>query len=267
MNILDKIVANTIKEVNVRKAQVSVAQLEQTEGFLRTTFAAKDFFPPVNVERSGIIAEFKRMSPSKGLINSTTDVETVTKGYAEAGASMLSILAEEKYFGGSMEYIKRARLVNEIPILRKDFIVDEYQVIEAKSIGADAILLIAACLSRQEMIDLGKLAHSLNLSVLMEVHNEEELEKCINPYIDLLGVNNRNLKTFDVSIETSISLVNKIPNEFIKISESGLSEAQTIIDLKSHGFTGFLMGETFMKTNDPALELKKLVTQLKNTDK
>jgi indole-3-glycerol phosphate synthase len=267
MNILDKIVANTIKEVDARKAQVSVAQLEQTDGFLRATFAAKDFFPPVNEERSGIIAEFKRMSPSKGLINPRTDVETVTKGYADAGASMLSILAEEKYFGGSMEYIKRARLVNKVPILRKDFIVDEYQVIEAKSIGADAILLIAACLSRQEMIDLGKLAHSLNLSVLMEVHNEEELGKCINPYIDLLGVNNRNLKTFDVSIETSISLVNKIPNEFIKVSESGLSEAQTIIDLKDHGFTGFLIGETFMKTNDPALELKKLVTQLKNTDK
>ena len=263
MNILDKIVANTIKEVNERKSQVSVSQLEKTKAFSRTTFAAKDFFPPVNSDRSGIITEFKRESPSKGLINATTDVEQVTKGYSDAGASMLSILAEQMYFGGSMDYIKRARLVNDIPILRKDFIVDEYQVVEAKSIGADAILLIAACLSRQEMIDLGQLAHSLNLSVLMEVHNEEELEKCLNPYIDLLGVNNRNLKTFEVSIETSISLANRIPDEFIKVSESGLSDSETIEHLKTFGFTGFLIGETFMKTDDPAMALDKLVKQLK----
>ncbi len=265
MNILDKIVENTKKEVQERKQLISINELEKSDFFERKTHKAIDFFPPHNKELSGIIAEYKRQSPSKGIINATTDVEFITKGYADAGASMLSVLAEEMYFGGSMEYVTRARIANNIPVLRKDFIIDEYQVIEAKSIGADAILLIAACLSRKEMIDLGQLAHSLGLSVLMEVHNEEELENCINPYIDLLGVNNRNLKTFEVNIETSISLVNKIPSEFIKVSESGLSDAETINKLKAYGYTGFLIGETFMKTDNPPKALEQLVNNLKKT--
>jgi indole-3-glycerol phosphate synthase len=261
VNILDKIVDNTRRLVEERKKYISTKDLEKMDGFGRVCYKSKDFFPPQS-ERSGIIAEFKRQSPSKGIINNTTDVELITKGYADAGASMLSILAEEQYFGGSMEYIKRARKVNQVPILRKDFIVDEFQIIEAKAIGSDAILLIAACLSNKEMTELGKLAHSLGLSVLVEVHNEEELKDCLNPYIDLLGVNNRNLKTFDVSTETSLYLADKIPNEYIKVSESGLKDADTIKELKKVGYTGFLIGESFMKTENPALALKQLVTQL-----
>jgi indole-3-glycerol phosphate synthase len=263
MNILDKIIANTKQEVALRKSLVSTQELEKSEFFGRKPYVAKEFFPSIDSSKSGIIAEFKRQSPSKGIINPTTEAAFITKGYQDAGASMLSILAEEKYFGGSMEYIKRARIVTNIPILRKDFIVDQYQILEAKAIGADAILLIAACLTRQEMIDLGKFAHSLGLSVLMEVHNQEELDLCLNPHIDLLGVNNRNLKTFEVNIETSISLVNNIPNEFVKVSESGLSDAQTINKLKKYGYTGFLIGETFMKTDNPPKALQELVTQLK----
>ena len=258
MNILEKIVANTREEVALRKEQVSIKELEQSELYSRETYSPRKFIK----ERSGIISEFKRQSPSKGIINPTTDVESVTKGYADAGASMLSILADEKFFGGGMDYIKRARKVNTIPILRKDFIVDEYQVIEAKAIGADAMLLIAGCLEKKEMITLGALAQSLGMEILMEVHDQVELEKCLNPHIDLLGVNNRNLKTFDVSIQTSIDLADQIPNEFIKVSESGLKDAETIKELKKSGFEGFLIGETFMKTEDPALTLKQLVDQL-----
>ena len=239
---------------------VSIKDLESQPLFNRETYSPNDFF----TTRSGIISEFKRQSPSKGIINSTTDVETITKGYTEAGASMLSVLTEEKFFGGSMEYLKRARAVNNIPILRKDFIVDEYQIVEAKAIGADAILLIAGCLELDEMKKLGELAFSLGLSVLMEVHDEEELNKCLNPFITLLGVNNRNLKTFEVSIETSISLAEQIPNEFIKVSESGLKDADTIKELKKYGFEGFLIGETFMKTEKPADTLAKLIEQLKD---
>lgn len=259
MNILEEIVLNTRKEVAERKKVTSVKELEGSEFFSRETYKVKPYFE----DRSGIIAEFKRQSPSKGIINATTDVEGVTSGYANAGASMLSVLADKKYFGGSMEFVKRARIANEIPILRKDFIVDEYQVLEAKAIGADAILLIAGCLSHQEMERLGEFAHSFGLSVLMEIHNEAELNKCLNPFIDLLGVNNRNLKTFDVSIQTSIDLVEKIPDEFIKVSESGLKDADTIKELKSHGYSGFLIGETFMKTNNPPATLMKLVEELK----
>jgi len=163
-----------------------------------------------------------------------------------------------------MEYIKRARKVTQTPILRKDFIVEEFQILEAKAIGADAILLIAGCLTTEEMTSLGKFAQSLGLAVLMEVHNQDELNKCLNPHIDLLGVNNRDLKTFDVSIQTSIDLVDKIPNEFVKVSESGLKDAETIKELQSHGYKGFLIGETFMKTNTPADTLKLLVEQLKS---
>ena len=259
MNILEEIVLNTRKEVAERKQQVTVSQLEKSEFFARETLAVKPFFET----KSGIIAEFKRQSPSKGIINPTENVEEITSGYSEAGASMLSILADQKYFGGSMDFIKRARVVNETPILRKDFIVDEYQVIEAKAIGADAILLIAGCLTQKEMKSLGQLAHSLGLAVLMEVHDEHELDQCINPFIDLLGVNNRNLKTFDVTIQTSIDLVDKIPDEFIKVSESGLKDADTIKELKSHGYKGFLIGETFMKTENPPATLKQLVDKLK----
>ena len=265
MNILDKIVESTRRSVAERKKDISISDLENMSTFSRNCYVANDFFPPKS-SRSGIIAEFKRQSPSKGIINATTDVESVTQGYNSYGASMLSVLAEEQYFGGSIEYVKRARKVNDIPVLRKDFVVDEYQVIEAKAIGADAILLIAACLTNKEMINLGSLAQSLGLSVLMEVHDEDELEKCLNPHIDLLGVNNRNLKTFDVNIETSLYLVDKIPNEFIKVSESGLTDAKTILELKNNGYDGFLIGESFMKTENPALAMGQLVKQLKQLE-
>jgi indole-3-glycerol phosphate synthase len=202
-------------------------------------------------EKSGIIAEFKRKSPSKGMINGSASVEQVSIGYMQAGASALSILTDKEYFGGSNEDLKVVRKYNFCPILRKDFVVDEYQIIEAKSIGADCVLLIAAALDPGKLKFLAAFAKSLGLEVLLEVHDGEELDRCLNDHVDLVGINNRNLKTFEVSLDTSLNLINKIPSNFVKISESGISDPNTMIELKKAGFDGFLIGENFMKSARP----------------
>ncbi len=260
MNILDKIVANTRKEVAERKAQVAVSELEAAEFFGRETYSMREFL--VKPGKSGIIAEVKKQSPSKGVINDKVSVEEVGRGYCEAGASAISVLTDLQFFGGKMEYLTAVRRLVDVPVLRKDFIVDEYQLLEAKAIGADVVLLIAACLEPAELERLAQFAQSINLEVLMEVHDKEELERSLNPFLDVVGVNNRNLKTFDVSVETSIELSEFIPDEFRKISESGLKDAETIKRLKSHGFEGFLIGETFMKTENPPQALAQLVAEV-----
>ena len=205
---------------------------------------------------TGIIAEFKQKSPSKGEINFAVKVEEVTRGYADAGAAGLSVLTDHDYFGGSIINLVKAREVNpETPILRKDFMIDSYQITEAKAYGADVILLIAACLTKDEIHQLAQYAKELQLEVLLEIHNETELEK-ISHLVDMVGVNNRNLKTFEVNIETSVKLATLIPDEFVKISESGISSVETIKILKNAGYKGFLMGENFMKTDNPAQTCK-----------
>jgi indole-3-glycerol phosphate synthase len=249
MNILDKIIARKKVEVSAAKANKNIKDLESTKGFERKTYSLKDFL--IDPSKTGIIAEFKRKSPSKGIINDLVTVEEVTTGYTAAGASALSVLTDHDFFMGHEEDVIAARKVNQIPILRKDFMVDEYQIIEAKSIGADIILLIAACLTPDEILHFAKLAKSLGLSTLLEVHNQEELDRNLNPYLDVVGVNNRNLKDFSVSIETSLRLAETIPSEFLKISESAISNTETIKLLKSVGFNGFLIGETFMRTKNP----------------
>lgn len=181
----------------------------------------------------------------------------------QAGASGLSVLTDTKYFGGKNEDLSTARNFNFCPILRKDFIVDEYQIIEAKSIGADVILLIAAALEPEEVKSLGQFARSLGMEVLLEVHNEEELERSLNENIDLLGVNNRNLQTFETTIETSKKLVDKIPDEFVKVSESGISDPKIVVDLMHHGFEGFLIGENFMKKGSPEKACRDFIKEIK----
>lgn len=260
MNILDKIVIRKKEEVASAKAKTSIKDLEQNPSFSRQTYALKDFL--LDPTKSGIIAEFKRKSPSKGIINNQVSVEEVTTGYAAAGASALSVLTDHDFFMGHEEDLIAARKVNQIPILRKDFMVDEYQIVEAKALGADIVLLIAACLTPKEILAFAKLAKSLGLSTLLEVHNQEELDRSLNPYLDVVGVNNRNLKDFTVSIETSLSLVETIPSEFLKISESAISNPETIKLLKSVGFNGFLIGENFMKTENPGLAMKEFVEAL-----
>ena len=210
---------------------------------------------------TGIIAEFKRKSPSLGWIKEEAQPEDVVPAYVANGATALSILTDEPYFGGKPEFISRMRKKTPIPILRKDFIVDEYQVFEAKKIGADAILLIATCLNKEECRSLGKMARELRLDVLLEIHDESELDY-IDDFVSIVGVNNRNLHFFKTDIKTSFELSGRIPEEFVKISESGLKTANDLKLLRAAGYEGFLMGERFMKTPDPGKALGHLITEL-----
>jgi len=260
MNILDKIVAHKRTEIASAKKHVTYTSLEESDFFHREALSFKDFL--LDESRTGIIAEFKRKSPSKGIINDQVSVKEVTTGYANAGASALSVLTDRKFFMGKKIDLVKARRVNNIPILRKDFMIDEFQVIEAKSLGADIILLIAAILTPAEIQNLASLAKSLGLNVLLEVHNLEELERSINPNLDAIGVNNRNLADFTVSVETSYQLAEHIPAEFLKISESAISNPETIKQLKTAGFNGFLIGENFMKQADPGGAMKEFVGKL-----
>lgn len=261
MNILDKIVLHKKVEVQAAKEIYSLADLENFESFNRETYSLKEFL--LAPDRTGIIAEFKRKSPSKGIINDEVTVEEVTNAYASAGASALSVLTDHSFFMGDKADLVKARKVNTIPILRKDFMIDEYQVFEAKALGADIILLIAAILTPAEIQHLASTAKKLGLNVLLEVHNLKELERSINPNLDAIGVNNRNLADFTVSVETSYQLIEHIPDEFLKISESAISNPETIKQLKQAGFNGFLIGENFMKQKNPGLAMKDFVAALK----
>lgn len=259
MNILDRIIADKKNEVALRKSLFPISYWEASPLFDRPLNRLSS---RLRSSHSGIIAEHKRRSPSKQTINTKLSVSEVVQGYDKAGACGLSILTEHKYFGGSLEDLNLARATTTLPLLRKEFIVDEYQLIEAKAQGADLILLIAAVLSREEIQTLSTVAQKLDLEVLLEIHNQEELEKSIMPSLDLLGVNNRNLKTFEVSLETSRTLAPLIPDEFVKVSESGLSDIQSIKILQSIGYQGFLVGENFMKTTQPGSAAQEFISQL-----
>lgn len=259
MNILDRIVADKKIEVAQRKQLFPTTYWEASPLFDRPANALSE---RLRASAFGIIAEHKRRSPSKQNINSSLSVATVAKGYENAGVCGMSVLTDGKYFGGSLDDLTLARAATDFPLLRKEFIIDEYQLIEAKAHGADVILLIAAVLTRAEIQQLSTTAKSLGLDVLLEVHNLEELEKSILPTIDMLGVNNRNLKTFEVSLDTSRALAEKIPAEFVKVSESGISDVSAIKDLMTHGYQGFLVGENFMKTNDPGAAAQDFIQQL-----
>ena len=260
MNILDEIKAHKIKEVQQKKELYPTKLLEKSLFFESPCIAMTDYI--TNPKYSGIIAEFKRKSPSKGFINKYAQPEEVTIGYMQAGASALSVLTDEHFFGAKKDDIITTRKFNFCPILRKDFIVDEYQIVEAKSLGADCILLIAKILTPQQIIDFSKYAKSLGMQVFLEIHSEKELNENSNADIDLIGINNRNLDTFEVNIENSIQLAQKLPKNVVKIAESGLNSIETIKTLKSNGFDGFLIGEYFMKHSNPAEKCKELIKQL-----
>lgn len=259
MNTLDKIIAHKRKEVEERKSLYPVKLLEQSIYFNSPTVSFKKYL--LREDKVGIIAEFKRKSPSKGNINKYADVERTTIGYMQAGASVLSILTDTEFFGGKNADLTLARKYNYCPILRKEFIIDEYQIIEAKSIGADVILLLANVLTPQQIKQFAQFAKKLGLEILLEVRDREELA-AVNEYIDAVGVNNRNLKDFSVNISQSYDLVDKIPNEFIKISESGIDAAETIINLRNAGFRGFLMGEQFMKQSRPEIACANFIKEI-----
>ena len=258
MNILDSIIEHKKIEVASSKARVSDVELMQSDLFKRSTFSLKQFL--LDETKTGIIAEFKRQSPSKGVINGTADVVAVTAAYTAHGASCLSVLTDEHFFGGFAQDLRKAR-VNNIPILRKDFIIDEYQIIEARSMGADVILLIAACLTPKRVKELAVFAKNIQLEVLLEIHSEDELQHICDE-TEIVGVNNRNLKTFMVDINRSNELSRKIPANKIKIAESGINDVETIRIFRQAGFKGFLIGENFMKQPDPTIAFAIFVQQL-----
>lgn len=259
MTILDQIIVEKKKEIALSKEQVSVKELEKSGYFARTCQSL--CLSLVEPSSSGIISEYKRKSPSKGIINDKLSPAEVTSAYVNAGAAGLSVLTDEPFFGGTRKDFEEARVANPFtPMLRKDFMVDEYQVVEAKSMGADVILLIAAALSPDEIKTLGTLARSLGMETLLEVHDEEELNRSLGDYISLVGVNNRNLKNFaEQNVEASKYLSDKIPSNFIKISESCISSASIIRELKDYGYKGFLIGESFMKTDSPGESLRSFL--------
>jgi indole-3-glycerol phosphate synthase len=260
MTILDTINNHKRTEIAEAKSKVSVEELKASPYFLRKTNSLKAALQAEGA--SGVIAEFKTQSPSKGVINGEAEASEVTAAYVAAGASGLSVLTDDRFFGGSFEDLAKARWANpDTPILRKDFMLDPYQIYEAKAHGADVILLIAESLSKQLLLDLTQTAKEIGLEVLVEVHSAEELEK-LNPQVDLVGVNNRNLKTFEVDINTSIRLSELIPAPFVKISESGLSAPESISQLRKAGFKGFLIGETFMKTDNPGKACAEFIKNL-----
>jgi len=247
-DFLEKILAAKRKEVAREEELTPLKRLEQSVHFSAKCVSLVQYLQ--RTDRQGVIAEIKRKSPSRGVLNASISIEQLSLSYMQAGASALSILTDQPFFGGSRGDLTEARKYNFCPILRKDFIIDEYQVFEAKAIGADVLLLIAACLKPNEVERFSALARSLGLEVLLEIHDEHDLTY-LGDHIDLVGVNNRNLTTFEVDIETSFHLADKIPTSFTKISESGLSNPQTVLRLRAAGYKGFLMGERFMTHEDP----------------
>ncbi|HCY97630.1 MAG TPA: indole-3-glycerol-phosphate synthase TrpC, partial [Polaribacter sp.] len=242
--------------------EVAIKKLVESPNFARTVLSLKKSL--LEVGSTGIIAEFKRQSPSKGIINDTSTIVDVTNGYLNANVAAQSILTDTSFFGGSMADLMEARVINQQkPILRKDFIVDAFQIVEAKAIGADAILLIASCLKAAELKNYGQLAIDLGLEVLYEVHTQEDLDKINDLDNKIIGINNRNLNTFEVDIENSIKLADQIPDTCIKISESGISDPKIIMGLKEFGFQGFLIGECFMNTENPGEACQEFISQIR----
>lgn len=261
MDILQEIVAHKRIEVERFKQQLSEQEIHRrVEAIL--DFSVPSMSKALTASESGIIAEFKRRSPSKGWIKEEGKADEIPLSYQEHGAAALSILTDEQYFGGKDDFIRIARHAGvHIPILYKNFIIDEYQLFQARLCGASAVLLIAADLSKEECQSLLSTAHGLGLEVLLEMHSEEELEYAeMEP--DMCGINNRNLGTFITDVQNSFRLAELLPKDSVKVSESGISNPDTVKALRLAGFRGFLIGETFMKTSDPGKALKNFISKL-----
>jgi indole-3-glycerol phosphate synthase len=260
MNILEKIIARKKEELAVLRKERPVAMLQQAALY---TNPGRSLVASLNdPSKTGIIAEFKRKSPSKGIIHPSAAVADVTRAYAVNGASGISVLTDADFFGGALTDLEQAASAVSVPLLRKDFMIETYQLHEAKAHGASVILLIAACLQPDQVQELAEAAHTLGLEVLLEIHDETELSH-ICAAVDMVGVNNRNLKTFEVDIATSLRLAEQIPAEKTRIAESGINNIEAIVTLRQAGFKGFLIGEHFMKQSDPSIAFADFVHQLK----
>ena len=263
MNILEKIIAQKRVELRHQKEVVSTEMLEKMvlEKMVDYKNEKKSFKQALLQSSTGIIAEFKRRSPSKDWIFKEAKVDEVVSAYEKSGASAISVLTDEIFFGGNPADLKQASQLVHLPLLRKDFIIDEYQIYQAKILGASVVLLIAAALTEKQCYQLATTAHDIGLEVLLEIHSESEL-RYITPMVDVVGINNRNLSTFVTDIQVSLDLGEKIPANFVKISESGISSVEVIRELRQHGFQGFLMGENFMKTHQPGEALKQFIESI-----
>ena len=261
MKILDNIISDKKIEIETLSKIVSISDLEKQKDFTKQCKSLKE---SIKKSKSGIICEFKRKSPSNEKINYKSNISEVINGYEKAGAVGVSILTNKKYFDGSISDINEVKNNVDIPILRKEFIISEYQIVESKSIGADAILLIASILDKEEIKNYSSLAKDLGLEVLLEIHSINELNKISNTDVDIIGVNNRNLDTLDIDIENSVRIFEKIPSEFVKISESGISKVDSIIKLIKVGYDGFLIGENFMKTSKPEESAYNFIKKVEN---
>lgn len=261
MSILKKIISYKKQETEERKRLYPLELLQKSIYYPSPCVSLKRYI--MRPDKSGIIAEFKRRSPSKGIINNEAEVEKTSIGYMQGGASALSVLTDELFFGGSNNDLEIARKFNYCPVLRKDFIIDKYQIYEAKSIGADAILLIAAVLSKEEVIRFTNYAHELSLEVLLEFYNDDELEK-YDKNVDLVGINNRNLTNFSVNFEHAIQMIEKLPSHALKIAESGIQQPEDILQLRKAGFNGFLIGELFMRELSPENACRKFIREVNN---
>ncbi|MFN4896089.1 MAG: indole-3-glycerol phosphate synthase TrpC [Pseudomonadota bacterium] len=258
--VLDSIIAAKYREVAERRDLVPIKRLEKELYFSGQPVSLVSYL--LRDDLVGIIAEIKRKSPSKGIIRQHISVEELSVGYMQAGASALSVLTDSQHFGGSSEDLMVARRCNFAPILRKDFIVDEYQIVESKAIGADVVLLIAAALPQEQCAALARCARSLGLEVLLEVHSEEELATHYNGDISLVGVNNRDLHTFNVSLECSERIIATIPEGVIAVAESGITSPEQVTELRKAGYRGFLIGEAFMRDAEPALSCKRFIERV-----
>lgn len=260
-SILETIIAAKRKEIEPFKAKSPVGRFEK-DGFfwaIRNRSLVQSLLMPGS---TGIIAEFKRKSPSKGWFKTKElEVEPVVTAYNKSAAG-ISVLTDNEFFGGDLDDLIQTKVITDIPVLRKDFIIDKWQIAESKAFGADVILLIAACLTRAEVKEFAQYAASIGLESILEVHNEEELEHCCDE-VSMVGVNNRDLKTFEVAINTSLELIGKIPGGKPAIAESGISSVDAVVTLRNAGFKGFLIGENFMKEEEPGKAFEEFVTRLK----
>lgn len=262
-DILEEIIAHKRIEIAAQEQNVPISFLEDLLEKNDDMAKVHSMKASLAASATGIIAEFKRRSPSKDWINRNADAKVIPASYQQAGASALSILTDEHFFGGGLRDIRAARPTVSLPILRKDFIISRYQLLQAKAAKADAVLLIAAALSKEECSTLACEAHKLGLEVLLEMHHEDELDY-VNEYVDMAGINNRNLGTFHTDVENSFRMAEKLPADILKVSESGISNPQTVKLLRQEGFRGFLIGETFMKTANPGNTLSTFIKELES---
>lgn len=251
MSILERILA-------VKRAEIAAAKDSQVHLKARAAPPPRDFVAALRAKQPAVIAEIKRASPSKGLLRSDFDPASIAKSYEKAGAACMSVLTDKDFFQGAPEHLVAARAACSLPALRKDFLIDPYQVFESRALGADCILLIAACLKDADMRELEALAHGLGMAVLVEVHDTEELERGLKLKTPLIGINNRNLRNFETRLETTLDLLPRIPGDRLVITESGIVSKDDIARMRSAGVHAFLVGEAFMRASDPSAELRKL---------